>query len=183
MKYIEFYTRPDGEVEICEAGKPSYQLTEDRDRDFIVKMIIKIREEYPEAFKALTDIYFSNINNRTYYDFLTVKRFIKCNWSQFDNTSDIDKEGNLHFEFTCCPMRGECKYHKIICEPKHQVSISPAEMNVLRLMVDELNDSEIADSLHISIFTVQNHRKNMMRKYQFRHASQLINLWHKNNLK
>lgn len=182
MKNLEFYTRPDGEVEICEANKPSYQLTENH-RDFIVQMIIKIREEYPEAFKALSDVYFSNIQNRTYYDFLIVKRFIKCNWSQFDSTADIDREGNLHFEYTSCPMRGECKYHRIICESKRSTSISSAEMNVLRQMVGELTDSEIADRLHISIFTVQNHKKNMMRKLSYNSASQLINYWHKNNLK
>jgi DNA-binding CsgD family transcriptional regulator len=178
----EFYTRPDGEVEVCEQGKPAFQLNE-MERDFIVQMILKIREEYPEAYKALCECYKDNLHNRFYYEFLIVRRFIKCNWSQFDNVADMDDEGNLHFEFTYCPMRGECKYFKIICEPKYNVQISASEMNVLRLIVKEFTDEEIADTLHISIYTVQNHRKNMMRKLKLNHSAQLVNYWHKNNLK
>ena len=63
-----------------------------------------------------------------------VRRFCKCNFGELDNTSrDIDKKGGFNFERVKCPMRGECKYEGIICNPQFNSRISDAEMRVMRL--------------------------------------------------
>ena len=38
------------------------------------------------------------------------------------------------------------------------------EMDVLQLIVKELTTEEIAENLHVSIATVESHRRNMFRK-------------------
>ncbi|WP_345259315.1 helix-turn-helix transcriptional regulator [Marivirga lumbricoides] len=44
------------------------------------------------------------------------------------------------------------------------VSISTREKEVLRLIIDELSNQEIADKLFISIRTVEAHKRNLLEK-------------------
>ncbi|RZS90500.1 response regulator [Aquimarina brevivitae] len=47
---------------------------------------------------------------------------------------------------------------------KEKVKLSPRELEVLKCIVQEQNTQEIAESLNISVNTVDTHRKNLMRK-------------------
>lgn len=47
----------------------------------------------------------------------------------------------------------------------HQTKFTDRELEILKLIVQELNNAEIADKLFISERTVETHRKNMIRKF------------------
>lgn len=66
--------------------------------------------------------------------------------------------------------------HQLIL-PKPAVTdmmISQRESEILQLLSYGYNSREIADKLFISEFTVQTHRKNMLRKMGFRNFYQLL---------
>ena len=163
MRPIEFYSTPEGEVTLREAGKPERQLQE-TDYDFIQDMLSTIREYYPQAYDALMQQYSITLPNKSYRDFLAVRRFIKCNFGVYDNQIDVDGYGNFHFEFVPCPMRGECKFDKILCQPQFNSKLSDRQLEIMRLCYEGVSDADIAERLYISINTVANHRKASFRK-------------------
>lgn len=163
MKPIEFYTTPEGEVTMRPVGEAERQLVE-TDVDFIQAFLSVLREFYTDAYNALMEEYSKSSNNKRYRDFLAVRRFIKCNLGLYDNMIDVDENWNFHFEFVSCPLRGECKFDKVICEPKFNSKLSDRQLEVMKLLYHGKSDSEIAEKLFISLNTVNNHRKNSFRK-------------------
>ena len=163
MKAVECYITPEGEVNVRPINEAERQLCES-DTDFIQEILEHLKDFYPETHDALMDIYSKSESNKRYRDFLAVRRFIKCNFSLYDNTIDIDEKMNFKFEFVGCPLRGECKYDKVICSPKFNSKLSDRELKVMKLLYEGKTDSEIAERLFISLNTVNNHRKNSFRK-------------------
>ncbi len=51
-----------------------------------------------------------------------------------------------------------------VAPARHNTNLTEREIEVLRLIVEELNSREIAERLFISERTVETHRKNLMRK-------------------
>ena len=180
MKAIEFYTTPDGEVTLKQIGEAERELTEN-DTEFIQAFIDVLTEFYPGAYKALMETYGSNDNKR-YRDFLVVRRFIKCNLGVYDNRIDLDEHWNFKFEFVSCPLRGECKYDKIICSPQFNSKLSDRQMEIMRLLYDGLTDSQVADKLFISLNTVNNHRKNSFKKLGIHSFNEFMRMAIKNNI-
>lgn len=181
MKAIEFYTTPEGEVTMCPIGEAERQLKE-TDTDFIQAFLAILREFYPEAYDALMDIYSKNSNNKRYRDFIAVRRFIKCNFGLYDNMIDVDENWNFNFEFVGCPLHGECKHDKVICAPKFNSKLSDRQIEVMRMLYDGKNDSEIAEKLFISLNTVNNHRKNSFRKVGVHSMAEFMRYAMTNNL-
>ncbi len=54
------------------------------------------------------------------------------------------------------------------------MALSQRENEILQLMAEGYNSREMADKLFISEFTVQTHRKNMLRKMGFRNFYQML---------
>lgn len=180
MKSQEFYTAPNNEVMIQdEIG--THQLSS-CDSEFIEKMDGMISEFYPEADKALCENYKPSRSNPSYFRFLKVRRFIKCNFGQLDNVMDIDHMGRMNFEFVSCPMRGECKYDGIICNPKFNSNLSCRELEVMRMSFDGHTDDEISSALFISLNTVNNHRKNSFKKLGLHSMAEFIRYANDRNL-
>nr|WP_129729972.1 helix-turn-helix transcriptional regulator [Parabacteroides goldsteinii] len=180
MKGFEFYNTPEGDVMIRE-GNELRKLIES-DRKFISEFLQTIMDFYPEAFKALCSEYVTSKLNRTYYEFLIVRRFIKCNFGKYDNKLDISNGGTFNFEFMDCPLRGECKYDRCICQPKFSTKLTDREREIMKLIFDRYKIEEIADKLHISIETVKNHRKNALRRLDLRSTTDFIDYAHNNNM-
>lgn len=172
MKPSEFYTAPNNEVMIQDESG-THQLSQG-DSDFLEKMEGIIHEFYPDADKALGENYKPSRSNPSYYRFLKVRRFIKCNFGQYDNVMDIDHLGRMNFEFVPCPLRGECKYDGIICNPKFNSSLSQREMEVMQMAYEGCNDDDIASTLFISLNTVNNHRKNSFKKLNIHSMADFI---------
>lgn len=180
MKQIEFYTTPDGDVTIKPIGETERQLTEN-DVEFIQTFIDVIKEFYTCAYNALIETYKSNENKR-YRDFLSVRRFIKCNLGSYDNRIDLDEKWNFNFEFVSCPMRGECKFDKIICSPVFNSKLSDRQLEVMKLLYDGMSDGQVADKLFISLNTVNNHRKNAFKKLGIHSFNDFMRIASKNNM-
>lgn len=180
MKAIEFYTTPSGEVTLKKIGETERQLTEN-DTEFIQAFLNVLKEFYTGAYEALMENYGSNENKR-YRDFLIVRRFIKCNLGIYDNSIDLDEHWNFKFEFVSCPLRGECKYDKIICSPQFNTNLSDRQMEVMKLLYDGMTDSQVADKLFISLNTVNNHRKNSFKKLGIHSFNEFMRMAIKTNM-
>jgi len=155
----EFFSSADGVDVMVQKNGQCKPLTKE-DVELVHFLYQNIKENYPEAFRALTDIY----GNSALYKFMMVRRFGKCNFSIYDNRPDIRTDGLFNLEFVPCPLRGECKWENTICLPKFNTALSDREMQVLKLICENLEDSQIADKLFISIHTANNHRRSIERK-------------------
>lgn len=174
IEKIEFYNTPDGSICCKPEGKPMFILDESC-RQLISEMIITIKELYPDAFKALSELYSTSERNRSYYEYRIVHRFIRCNFGEYDTLqADIDAMGCLHIEEVKCPLRGECRLEGCVCRPRLQSSLSPREHEVAVLLGQGYNKLEIADELQISIFTVSRHVANIKARLHFKHTNQII---------
>lgn len=177
---FEIYNTPDGDVMIAPAGEAHFKL-EVTHREFITQMIEIIKNNYTIAFKAACEAYKASADSRHYYEFLIVRRFLKCNFGEFDNVMDFENE-RFKFEFVKCPMRGECKYDQIICNAKFNTSLSDREFQVMKHFYDGMNENQIADKLYISINTVLNHKKSAFRKTDSHTLAEFITYAKRNNL-
>jgi DNA-binding NarL/FixJ family response regulator len=65
------------------------------------------------------------------------------------------------------------------CDP---ASLTPRENEVLNLVVQGKSTVEIADALHLSIHTVNTHRKNILKKLRLKSPAQLIAFALKNGM-
>lgn len=174
---IEFSDLPNGEVEVRPDMAIPYVLTPEC-RDFVKAFLARIREDYPEAYKALAKRYIKSVANAEYYEFRIARGFIKCNFARLDNKMDIDEQGAFNLEFIQCPLSGECPEWKIVCQPKFNTSISEAEKRVLVLIAQGRLTHEIADLLYLSPKTVENHTNNMLRKLGVHNNAALVNYYH-----
>ena len=178
MKSIELYTYND-EVWFRK-GDVSEKLTENH-FDMIDKLIDKLVEFYPEAYKALEKEY-KNINNRRFKNYRIVARFCKCNFGNIDNVLDVDSRGKFRFERVSCPMRSECKLENVCCNPKFNSNISDAEFRVLQLLYKGLTKEEISDKLYLSASTVKNHIYNAFARIGVHSTADFISYANENNV-
>lgn len=177
---IEFYATPEGKVIIdYDGGTKSYEV---EDIKFTDAKIDIIRDFYPDAYNALSELYSPSKLNRTYYEYLIVHRFIRCNFSVYDNQKDMDANGALHFEFVPCPLRGECKYCNIICNPKFNSKLSAKEENVMKLYFFGRSAEQIAGQLFISIETVKTHKRNALRKLNMHSLTEFMTYAQRTNM-
>lgn len=62
------------------------------------------------------------------------------------------------------------------------VSLTPREIDIVRLLAKEMTNEKIAEELFISYRTVETHRKNIMQKTGAKNLAGLINFAHSNGL-
>lgn len=177
---IEFFKTPDGDVMYKRQGEAVRELTE-KDRELVSDFLSLIRARYPKAFDTLSDIYSRNEQNRAWYEFRMVSRFIRCNLGDYDTSSiDIDKDGLFHFEQMKCPLMGtgDCQWDGLICHPKLSTGLTTRELEILPLFAEGLQSHEIADRLCISKNTVDRHRQNIIAKLGKRSVTELAAYYH-----
>lgn len=177
LNNIEFYTSPEGGILIKKQGEVIREMSES-DTDLINNLFERIRNDYPEAFKSLNTCYQKSERNFTYFRFLCVRRFIKCNFSNYDTLSDdIDSTGQFHFEQVQCPMRGECLGYNVICNAKYNTKLSTREMQILELYCKPMEMSEIANELFISPATVDVHVRKIREKLDIHDKAGLVKFY------
>lgn len=158
----EYYTCEDRIY--CISDGISKEVTEN-DTDLVIEIFYTIENFYPEVAKALKETYSKSSLNLSYYRYLIVRRFIKCNFGNLDTTdSDHLADGTFNFEKVSCPMRGECKLEGIVCMPKVTSKLTDAENRVMELYYHNESIDKIADTLYLSGHTVRNHIKNVYSK-------------------
>lgn len=60
---------------------------------------------------------------------------------------------------------------------KHAANLSERERQVLRLIAEGHTDAEIAHTLTISVYTVQNHVKSILRKLEARNRTHATTIY------
>lgn len=157
------------------------ELTE-ADTDIVSFLLNHSKTFYPEQYEALSSEYARSSMNKRYYDFLRARRIVNCCFGELDRKADVARCGTLNFEYVKCPLMAECKYYKIICQPKFNACLSDREMEVMKMYFEHIPTEEIAERLFISIHTVNNHRKNSLAKLNLHSLEEFISYAYKNNL-
>lgn len=174
---LEFFSSPEGEVLIKQEGEVIRELNE-KETELIDFMFEKIRADYTEAFKLLSKTYDKSERNFPYFKYLCVRRFIKCNFSNFDTLSfDIDENTMFHVERINCPMCGECPGYKVICQPKFNTSLSDREVEVMKLYCEPRTIDDISVLLCRSPYTIEEHLKNIRRKLGLHNQAEMMKFW------
>ncbi len=180
---LELYQDPSGQVLIKPLNKPAFLLDQVR-RDFIVPFKLILMSDYNQAWKSCEEWNHKSRHNTLLFDFLNVRRFCKCNFQKYDGILDIDENNAFHFEFTECPLRGECKFENKLCSPRFTTTLTPYDLDITRMIVKEqMTAEEIASRLDRSINTINNRRKTILKKTGCSTISALTSYWHEHNLR
>lgn len=162
LRNIEFFNDPEGKVMIRnDKGVHTYRP---EDKELTSALFARIENEYPKAFKALTEIYHKSRANVNYYYYLVCHRFIRCNFGSLDKKQDIDGTGRFTFEEVSCPIKGECKYSGVICGAEFDTRLTARQQEVMKLYCQGLEPEEIAEQLYISPETVRTTKRDAFRK-------------------
>lgn len=176
---IEFYTTPDGDVCCKPLDGPMFILDESR-KELIAEMMVAIKELYPGAFAALSELYSKSSLNQNYYHYKIVHRFIRCNFGEYDALSmDVGGSGQFRMEDVRCPLRGECKFDRLICHARLETKLSEREQQVANLLGKGYSTEEIGEELHISPYTVKRHIANIKTRLKLTHTHQIISKYSK----
>ncbi len=152
------------------------------DREAVLELANHISTFYPKAFEALSSEYKGCALNRSYYLYRIVCRFIRCNFSVLDSIPDIGPDYSFSFEQVNCPLRGECKFDKIICRPEFNHQLSAAELRVMEMVYNGFTEVEIGDHLRLSPFTVHTHIRNAYVRLGIHSKGEFIKYAAKHNL-
>lgn len=169
---MEFYITPKGEVMIH--GVDGVKQLQFSDRSFVSEMIGMIQNLYPGALSALSKVFEKLIPIPALFEFHVVRRFIKCNWGEYDSIMDIDQFGNLNFEEVRCPLRGECPHERKICKPEFNSELTDTEKKIMRYLYQNSSMDEIAGKEFISVETVKTHKRNAFRKVKVHSLSEFF---------
>lgn len=173
---IEFYSSPEGDVLIHDVqGIRTYRQEDTKITDALFELL---EEDYPAAFSALGEVFVKSKSNAPYYKYKCVHRFIRCNFGMFDKVLDLDEFGRFNFENVICPLIGECKYYKVICNPQYNTNLTMREKEIMRLYTEGYKSEEIADTLFLSPLTVETHKRNAMQRTGKKSLSDFI-IWAK----
>lgn len=174
LERVEFYNCPDGSINVKPFDAPMFVYDESCKR-ITQEMIVLIRDLYPSAFKALSELYTKSQRNKDYFEYRIVHRFIRCNFGEYDAlTYDINAVGELNMEDVRCPLRGECLFEGLICRTPLNTELSPRETEVAKLLALGYTRQEVADELEISIFTVTRHITNIKARLHLKTTNQII---------
>lgn len=127
------------------------------------RLYVKVEEDmaqHPDAVQSLIDL---GIEERLEM----IWQYCRCRFGHFDGNADIDSEGKLlHTEYWDCGFRGKCPYEGRLCASIKAPNgiITAREIEVIKLMVDDMRNKEIASILNISETTVPVHQKNIYKK-------------------
>lgn len=165
-----FYQSENGLQPLCE-GSP-----------IVLQMLERIKELYPQAYKALCQCYEKSKLNKPYYNFLIVRRFCKCNFGNLDHTKRDVAGAILNIERVQCPLMGECVYEGVICMPKMDSRLSDAEKRVMKLVCDGRSNAEIAEELYLSPNTVKRHISSAYIKSRSRNRADFVKYAKDNNI-
>jgi len=123
---------------------------------FPISVLVHLREEIrkdPDLEATLEEVAESGLDE--------LKMFVRCRFGAFNNQHDLClATGKMESEYVACENRGNCKHEGVICRSE----LTPREMEVTRLIADDLGDKQIADRLHISPHTVARHRVSIEQK-------------------
>lgn len=169
----EFYEK-DGNVYFLQNG--SEHGFEEISIDFLT-MIRQDLENNPKALDAMCKCGIDNYDAQN-------KRWTICNFGNFDNRADLTHDGVIIHEHVKCSYRGTCQFEGIICLPikAKNGTITPRELQIIKLIALDLLDKTIADMLGISVNTMYVHRSNIENKIGCHSKAGIVAFAYQNNL-
>ncbi len=94
-----------------------------------------------------------------------------CSEEEIINALRAVEKGNRFFCNNILDLVLDSQKEEEDCEP---TNLSPREFEVLQLIVRGNKTNQIADRLHVSIHTINSHRKNILKKLNIRSPAELI---------
>lgn len=183
MNNTEFHTDPyTGEGMFRRVGEPIVNEFTQKDNEIAAELLERSETFYPEQFEALGIEYAKSSANKQFFNFLRARRIINCCFGENDRQPDVNEFGNYNFEMVRCPRIAECKWFKIICQPKFNSTLSERELEVMKMYFDNVKTNDIAERLFLSIHTVKNHRRNSLAKLKLHSLKEFNDFVHNNKL-
>lgn len=129
-----------------------------------IDMLTHLREALENDTKAL-----EAIEARTSDPVQQIVEFVRCRFGDFDQRADYDLEHGVvlnNHEYWSCPKRGNCPDEGVVCilPSGPGGTLTPREIEVVKLITEGLLDKEIADQLNIALSTAETHRRNIQHK-------------------
>lgn len=91
-------------------------------------------------------------------------------------------ESHLMVEWLECVMSGEKIFPRPVRKAAPSQVFTEREIEILRLIGKGKSNTEIAETLFITVHTVKTHRRNMLRRLHASNTSQLLKIGFENNL-
>lgn len=169
---IEFFTH--GEDVMVRTADGSVQTLSPADYELVDALCEYLSTFYSKAYSALCEEYKQSALNQSYFRYRIVRRFVRCNFGGLDDVSDISASMRCNFEYVPCPLRGECRFDRIVCHPEFNHQLSPAELQVLRLVYDGLTEEAIGERLRLSPHTIHSHVRNAYARLNIHSKAEFI---------
>ena len=142
----------------------------DKDRELIPKL--------QEMKNALTSSFLVISNSQTRDSIqrmlsMGIKGILtkNCSEEEIINGLRAVSQGNRFFCNNILDLVVEKPEENDDCEP---TSLSPREFEVLELITKSMTTAQIADELHLSVHTINSHRKNILKKLNLKSPAELI---------
>jgi len=152
---VEFYYR-DGNIFILHNGQNIPF------EDVPVEILDKVRKQMDHDPIAMASLALLKIDDPVDQ----LKKFIECRYGDFNMEPDIDTRGRENPEYFECGIRGTCPVEGKLCNSimAPYGTITKREADIIKLVVQDLADKEIAERLNISYNTVTSHRSRITQK-------------------
>ena len=163
---------PEGLVEKTVEVNPQLVVIDISDKDR--ELVPKLRE-----LKDSLDASFLVISNSQTKDSIQqmlsmgIKGILtkNCSEEEIINGLRAVAQGNRFFCNNILDMVVESPSEADDCEP---TNLSPREFEVLELITKSMTTAQIAEELHLSVHTINSHRKNILRKLNLNSPAELI---------
>lgn len=163
---------PEKLVEITTAANPELVVIDisDKDRELVPKL-----RELKETLSA-TFLVISNSQTKDSIQQMLamgIKGILTKNCSEEEIISGLRAvaQGNRFFCNNILDLVVTSPGEKDDCEP---TNLSPREFEVLELITKSMTTAQIADELHLSVHTINSHRKNILKKLNLNSPAELI---------
>ncbi len=181
---ITFYTDPtSGEAMYRRKGQKDFKELKPDDTEIIELVLGISRVFYPKQYIAVAEEYSPSKSSKRYYGFLRAKRIINCCFGENNGVVNIETENTtVRIDNVKCPTKPECPFYGIICQPVFHSKLSSREIQVMHLYFKHFSTESIAEQLFISTHTVNNHRKNSLKKLGLNSLEEFIDYAHRHQI-
>ena len=169
---IKVIDSPEHLVESVSESNPQMIVIDisDKDKELVPKLQ-ELKESLPASFLVI-----SNSQTRDSIQQMLsmgIKGILtkNCSEEEIINGLRAVSQGNRFFCNNILDLVVEHPEEKDDCEP---TSLSPREFEVLELITRGMKTAQIAEELHLSVHTINSHRKNILKKLNLSSPAELI---------
>ena len=165
---------PDGLIESILTNHPDVLILDYQTQDPVLLSVLK----QIVLGHATNILIITNDDNKSHIQNLLdmgIKDIVtkKCSKPEIINAIYSSSKGNRFFcnRILDILMDSNLDEKEVNCEP---TDLSPREFEVLQLITRGMKTVDIADQLHVSVHTINSHRKNILKKLNLKSPAELI---------